>query len=123
MASRPGATGHVLFEPWTVETGTGGFYRVYTPFWKAVRGRDPGEPLSVPKLAAPEVWPENDELATWDLGAAMNRGAEIVRPHLVIGEEAARGRLGAFIANGIADYARTRETTSTATRPRACRKT
>jgi deoxyribodipyrimidine photo-lyase len=55
MASRPGATrGHVLFEPWTVETGTGGFYKVYTPFWKAVRGRDPGEPLSVPKLAAPE---------------------------------------------------------------------
>jgi deoxyribodipyrimidine photo-lyase len=52
---------HVLFEPWTVETGTGGFYRVYTPFWRAVRGRDPGEPLSVPKLAAPEVWPENDE--------------------------------------------------------------
>jgi deoxyribodipyrimidine photo-lyase len=95
---------HVLFEPWTVETGTGGFYRVYSPFWRAVRGRDPGEPLSVPKLAAPEVWPENDELATYDLGAAMNRGAEIVRPHLVIGEEAARGRLGAFIANGIADY-------------------
>jgi deoxyribodipyrimidine photo-lyase len=34
----------------------------------------------------------------------MNRGAEVVRPHLVIGEEAARGRLYAFIANGIADY-------------------
>jgi deoxyribodipyrimidine photo-lyase len=38
------------------------------------------------------------------LGDAMNRGAAIVRPHLGIGEEAARGRLGAFIANGIADY-------------------
>jgi deoxyribodipyrimidine photo-lyase len=42
--------GHVLFEPWTVETGTGGFYKVYTPFWKAVRGRDPGEALSAPAL-------------------------------------------------------------------------
>ena len=31
--------GHLLHEPWTVETGTGGFYRVYTPYWKAVRGR------------------------------------------------------------------------------------
>jgi deoxyribodipyrimidine photo-lyase len=27
---------------------TGGFYKVYTPFWKAVRGRDPGAPLRCP---------------------------------------------------------------------------
>ena len=24
--------GHVLFEPWTVQTGQGGLYKVYTPF-------------------------------------------------------------------------------------------
>jgi deoxyribodipyrimidine photo-lyase len=40
---------------------------------------------------------------------AMNRGAAVVRPHLNIGEEAARGRLGAFIATGIADYAEARD--------------
>ena len=32
--------GQVLFEPWTVSTKTGGFYRVYTPFWNSVRDRD-----------------------------------------------------------------------------------
>ena len=31
--------GQVLFEPWTVSTKTGGFYRVYTPFWNSVRDR------------------------------------------------------------------------------------
>ena len=44
---------HLLFEPWTVETGTGGPYRVYTPFWKAVRGRDVPAPLAVPNLRFP----------------------------------------------------------------------
>ena len=27
--------GFLLHEPWSVETGQGGFYRVYTPYWKA----------------------------------------------------------------------------------------
>jgi len=96
--------GHVLFEPWTVKTGTGGFYRVYTPFWKAVRGRDPGEALPVPKLTAPSDWPASEDITKMGLGDAMNRGADIVRPHLNIGEEAARGRLGAFMANGVDVY-------------------
>ena len=34
----------VLHEPWTVETGQGGFYRVFTPFWRAVRDRDVAAP-------------------------------------------------------------------------------
>ena len=28
--------GHLLFEPWTVQTGQGGFYKVYSPCWRAV---------------------------------------------------------------------------------------
>lgn len=100
---------HVLFEPWTVETGTGGFYRVYTPFWKAVRGRDPGDPLPVPKLRAPGAWPASDDLASLALGAAMNRGAEVVLPHLAVGERAARALLDAFLENGIDAYAEARD--------------
>ena len=101
--------GHVLFEPWTVETGSGGYYRVYTPFWKAVRGRDPGEPLATPTLRGPAAWPASETLSTMGLERAMNRGAEVVRPHLAVGETAAQGRLGAFIAHGIADYAQARD--------------
>ena len=101
--------GHVLFEPWTVETKTGGFYKVYTPFWKMVRERHPGDALPVPKITAPDTWPASDNLADWKLGAAMNRGAAIVAPHLNVGEAAAQTRLDAFINDGIDDYADARD--------------
>ncbi|WP_299967216.1 deoxyribodipyrimidine photo-lyase [uncultured Roseobacter sp.] len=102
--------GHLMFEPWTVETKTGGFYKVYTPFWKMVKGRDVDAPRGTPgKIPAPESWPESDELADWQMGAAMDRGAEIVRPYVRLGEQAAQSRLGAFMANGVADYDETRD--------------
>ncbi|PWJ20521.1 cryptochrome/photolyase family protein [Jannaschia seohaensis] len=97
--------GHVLFEPWTVETGSGGFYRVYTPFWKNVRDRDPGETLAAPAtIPAPEAWPETDALDDWDLGRAMRRGADVVAQHVHVGESSAQARLGAFIAHKIDGY-------------------
>jgi deoxyribodipyrimidine photo-lyase len=47
--------GHLLFEPWEVETKTGGFYKVYTPFWRAVKDRVVHEPAPAPaRWPAPE---------------------------------------------------------------------
>jgi len=97
--------GHVLFEPWTVETGQGRPYRVYSPFWRAVRGRDPGAPLARPgRLAAPETWPGSDELADWRLAAAMNRSAAILAAHARPGESAAAERLAGFVEEKAQDY-------------------
>jgi deoxyribodipyrimidine photo-lyase len=96
--------GHVIHEPWTVETGSGGFYKVYSPFWKAVRDRDVEAPLAVPRLQAPETWPGSDDLDGWKMGAAMDRGADIVARHVVVGEDAARARLDSFIADKVARY-------------------
>ncbi|MEM9974683.1 MAG: deoxyribodipyrimidine photo-lyase [Pseudomonadota bacterium] len=97
--------GHVMFEPWSVETKTGAFYKVYTPYWKMVKDRDvPAPRPSITALKAPDSWPESDDPATWKLEAAMNRGADVVRPWLNIGEDAAAGRLGAFIASRVAEY-------------------
>jgi deoxyribodipyrimidine photo-lyase len=102
--------GHVLFEPWTVATGQGGPYKVYTPFWKAVKDRDVPAPLpAVSALDAPETWPGSDDPADWALADAMERGAEVVRPWLNVGEEAARGRLGAFVGGKIDGYDRARD--------------
>ncbi|MEM8959447.1 MAG: deoxyribodipyrimidine photo-lyase [Pseudomonadota bacterium] len=102
--------GHLLFEPWTVQTKTGGYYRVYTPMWKAVRGSDISGPYAAPStLPAPEVWPNSDQLSDWRTGAAMKRGAAIVAPHANIGEENAARRLDSFIADIVADYDRTRD--------------
>ena len=97
--------GMVMFEPWTVATAGGSYYRVYTPFWKAVRGKDVAAPLDAPKrIAVPVVWPKSDVLADWDLGSAMKRGAVIVRPYLRLGEEAAQKRLNSFIEQDVAKY-------------------
>ncbi|MEL6884138.1 MAG: deoxyribodipyrimidine photo-lyase [Pseudomonadota bacterium] len=97
--------GHLMFEPWTTETKTGGFYKVYTPFWKSVKDRDVDAPLPTPgKIPAPDSWPDSDDLDSWTLGAAMDRGAAVVRPYVQLGECAAQARLGAFIASKVAGY-------------------
>ncbi len=102
--------GHVLFEPWTVETKSGGYYKVYTPFWRAVKDRAVPTPLTAPsELPAPETWPESDRLADWAMGAAMQRGAPVVARHVTVGEEAAQTRLGIFMRDGIADYEKRRD--------------
>lgn len=105
--SHPGA---LLHEPWTVETKEGGFYRVYTPFWRAVKDRSVGLPSAAPAtLAAPDTWPASDRLEDWRLGAAMNRGAAIVTGYQAVGEAAARARLDRFLDGPVAEYRTARD--------------
>ena len=97
--------GHLLHEPHTVETGSGGFYRVYTPFWRTVKDRDVAAPAPAPRaLHAPDVWPVSDRLDDWQLGAAMRRGAAIVAPHQRVGEVAALDRMAWFLGGPVDDY-------------------
>ena len=106
--------GHLMFEPWTTETKTGGFYRVYTPFWKSVKDRDVDVPSAAPgTIAAPETWPESEDMRDWSLGVAMNRGAEIVRGFVQLGEAAAQTRLDHFIEDVVAGYDDTRNLPAT----------
>ncbi|WP_299918040.1 deoxyribodipyrimidine photo-lyase [uncultured Roseobacter sp.] len=102
--------GHLMFEPWTVETKTGGFYKVYTPFWNMVKTREVEPPLPAPAtLPAPSNWPESDTLSDWQMGKAMDRGAEIVRPHVRLGEQAAQTRLAMFVDRIVDGYDTTRD--------------
>lgn len=105
--SHPGA---LLFEPWEVETGQGGPYRVYSPFWRAVRGRSVPTPLAAPRrLPAPGHWPASDRLQDWALDAGMRRAAPIVAAHQRLGEERALDRLAAFAAGPLAAYSAERD--------------
>jgi deoxyribodipyrimidine photo-lyase len=102
--------GHLMFEPNAVETKTGGFYKVYTPFWKAVKDLDVEAPLPAPgRIPTPDSWPESDALEDWAMGRAMDRGAAIVRPHVQLGERAAQGRLGHFMAEIVSGYDASRD--------------
>lgn len=102
--------GSLLFEPWTVETKTGGFYKVYTPFWKMVRTREVEAPLPRPRgVTAPATWPASDDLDAWRMGAAMQRGAVVVRTYVQLGEAAALQRLEIFIERIVANYRSSRD--------------
>lgn len=102
--------GHLLHEPWEVATAQGGPYRVFTPYWNAVRGRAVAAPEPAPgALRGVAVWPGSERLEDWRLGAAMNRGASVVAAHVRVGEDAARARLGLFLERIVARYAETRD--------------
>lgn len=97
--------GHLMHEPWTVATGQGGFYRVYTPYWRTVRGLPVAAPDPAPaRLPLPDRWPASDRLEDWRMGAAMQRGAAVVAAHVRVGEEAALTRLHDFLAGPVDRY-------------------
>jgi len=97
--------GHCLVEPWQVETGDGGAFKVYSPFWRAVSARGVEPPLATPeRLTFHAGQPRSESLAGWRLGAAMNRGAPVLAPHAQVGEDAALARLDRFLAGPIDRY-------------------
>ena len=102
--------GHLVFEPWTVETESGGHYKVFSPMWKSVRNREIDAPLPEPgRLNAPESWPGSDALEDWKLGAAMNRGGAVVQDHCRPGEAAAQERFDWFMEEAAERYASRRD--------------
>lgn len=102
--------GFLLHEPWVVETGQGGPYRVYTPFWKAVRVLPVAECLPAPQhLPAPDIWPASDRLEDWHLSARMQRGRAVVAARQAPGEAAALTRLTRFADAAMAAYGARRD--------------
>ncbi|WP_440996475.1 cryptochrome/photolyase family protein [Arhodomonas sp. SL1] len=93
----------LLHEPWTVRTGQGSDYRVFTPFWRALRRLgEPEAPLAVPDLQGPLARPWSEPLGAlgllpripWDTG---------LREAWTPGEEAAR-RLDRFVTDALPRY-------------------
>lgn len=96
--------GGLLLEPWTLRTGGGTPYRVFTPFWRACLPKlaELPRPLPAPKeLASNRIKTQDlDDLKLkptigWDKGLI-----EIWRP----GEAAASERLRTFAKQSVGDY-------------------
>ena len=104
----------VLFEPWTVATGSGTPYSVYTPFWRACLAlptpREPlPEPLSIPGVSKP---PPSDDLDSWELLPQHPDWAGGLREMWEPGEPAARRRLHEFLTEDSSSYEAARNTPS-----------
>lgn len=90
--------GNYLAPPGSVTTGSGSPYKIYTPFWRALRERmPPAEPINRPReIPAPSSWPKSDALGDWDLLPTKPNwagGFEDWTP----GEEGARERVDDFV--------------------------
>lgn len=97
--------GRLLYRPDAILTGEGNPYRVFTPFWKACLAADPPRaPIAVPKLKT-FAEAESDRLDAWKLQHTRPDWAGGLRETWCPGEAAALARLGAFIDNGLANYA------------------
>ncbi|MCO6390569.1 deoxyribodipyrimidine photo-lyase [Aliihoeflea aestuarii] len=103
--------GHLLHEPWQIRTGSGGFYKVYSPFWRAlVAASEPRAPVSRPqKLRAFAKRIQSDELADWKLLPTRPDWAGGLRETWTPGEDAAHAALNAFLSSPIDGYGENRD--------------
>ncbi len=98
--------GSLLVEPWTVKTGGGTPYRVFTPFWRAASALLESLP---PADALPERLPDPGELrGALDLSdldlLPSPRWDRAFWTHWTPGEAGARDRLAAFLDDPVRRY-------------------
>lgn len=95
----------LLFEPWTVRTGSNTPYSVYTPFWRACRAApEPRHPLPAPKLSGADA-DSGDDLQSWMLLPTTPDWAGGLRDEWTPGEQGGAERLAEFIHDDVDDYA------------------
>lgn len=98
--------GQLLHDPETMRTGSGGAYRVYTPFWRALeKDGEPREPLDAPgKIPAPARLPETETLTAWKLLPQKPNWASEFSDLWSPGEKGAYAQLKRFIAKPVQSY-------------------
>ncbi|MEL7169557.1 MAG: deoxyribodipyrimidine photo-lyase [Bacteroidota bacterium] len=105
-------SGQLLHDPEAIQTGSGGPYRVYTPFWKKFSNQvDVGAPIDCPRMGpskAPDTWPDSDDIADWSFDATAQDGVDWskdIRSTWTPTEDAAHDLLDAFLETGATGYA------------------
>ena len=94
----------LLFEPWTVRTGDGNPFRVFTPFWRAAREAAVRAPLPVPHVDWATA--DTDDLESWALLPTRPDWAVGLRESWHPGEKGAHNQLKSFATERLANYHR-----------------
>jgi deoxyribodipyrimidine photo-lyase len=91
--------GNYLMPMGSVKTGSGGDFKIYTPFWRALSAHmPPAEPLPAPThVVAPHDWPDSDNLDDWALLPTRPDWAGGMRDMWMPGEAGAQERLEDFV--------------------------
>lgn len=97
--------GSVLTEPWTQKTGSGGYYRVFTPYWKNVRAHfTPAEALPAPERLHDPQSVLSEDLDSWGWHPTGPDWSSGFPTMWTPGEVGAQERLEAFVARGLSGY-------------------
>ena len=101
----------LLHEPWTVTTGSGTHYSVFTPYWRACLALPaPRAPLPEPReILGASAGAASDSLDDWHLLPTTPDWAEGLRETWEPGEPAARRRLKEFLTEDLPQYDRARD--------------
>ncbi|MCB4771753.1 DNA photolyase family protein [Ancylobacter sp. Lp-2] len=98
-------SGTLLHEPWTLRTGSGGPYRVFTPFYRAAASLGARGLVAAPRKLPPGPDLPSDDLDDWKLEPSGPDWAGGLRATWRPGEAGARAALQAFLDGGIHGYA------------------
>ena len=103
--------GRILHDPEQVQTGAGGPYKVYSPFWRKFKAEvDVAEPLPVPRMGeskSPDAWPDSVDLDALGLTPQAQDGVDwagAMRDEWTPGETGALRRLETFLDESLLDY-------------------
>jgi len=101
---------NLLTEPWEVQTKTGGFYKVFTPFWRAVcRDIEVAPPIAAPHSLNCFAGLQSADLESWNLRpTAPDWGASIIANYEP-GEAGAMACLTSFLGGPVEDYLEQRD--------------
>ncbi|MEL7545929.1 MAG: deoxyribodipyrimidine photo-lyase [Pseudomonadota bacterium] len=101
--------GSVLTEPWTQKTGSGGYYKVFTPYWKNVRKTyTPLIAHQAPSLLNDPTGVESDTLSDWGWHPSSPDWSTGFNDIWTPGEVGAHTRLARFIEHGLSNYSEDR---------------
>jgi deoxyribodipyrimidine photo-lyase len=91
--------GSLMAEPWTLRTKQDGFFKVYSPFWRAFcAAGGPDRPVGdAPPVTTPNSVPASDDLDAWGLLPTHPDWADGLRETWTPGEAGADARLDAFM--------------------------
>ena len=96
--------GSVLTEPWTQTTGSGGYYKVYSPYWRSVQANyqaPPAKPAPL-DLSAPGL--SSDDLDSWHLHPSNPDWSTGFDDPWQPGEAGAKQRLADFLDGPVSAY-------------------
>ena len=95
---------NLLIEPWKIQTGAGGPYKVFTPYWRKLRAQLVAQPpMPAPKRIASHDIPGGIELDSLRLLPVIRWDSEFPS-HWQPGEDGAQALLQRFCAEALQDY-------------------